>query len=135
MAAVTLEYQYANVCVFMRIFKKHVLVLHTLRCTWTKNTENFTYTLSSQIVALQEKILLEQEMATALRSKDYRKAVMLAFELKQPFRLLQVIDEIISQGDEREVLDEIVARFTDEQVHACFHMLMLSQFVGLMLLE
>jgi len=84
--------------------------------------------LGPSIFDAQEKILLEQEMATALRAKDYRKAVMLAFELKQPFRLLQVIDEVITQREDQELLDSIVARFTDEQV--CFQTItVLSCFI------
>lgn len=62
------------------------------------------------------KILLEQDMTNALRAKDYKKAVMLAFELKKPYQLLKVINEIIAQGDEMETLDSVVSTFTDEQV-------------------
>lgn len=62
------------------------------------------------------KILLEQDMTNALRAKDYKKAVMLAFELKKPYQLLKVINEIIGQGDEMQTLDSVVSTFTDEQV-------------------
>ena len=46
---------------------------------------------------MQEKVLKEQEMMNALRSKDFFRAAVLAFELKQPFRLLQVDHDSISR--------------------------------------
>ena len=54
----------------------------------------------------------------ALRAKDFRKAAILAFELEQPYRLLQVVQEIMAL-EQMEMLDEIVGAFKPEQLVTC----------------
>lgn len=42
----------------------------------------------------EEEALKDQDLANALKDTDYVKAVQLAFELKRPFRLLHVFEEV-----------------------------------------
>ncbi|KAL3678389.1 hypothetical protein R1sor_021345 [Riccia sorocarpa] len=47
----------------------------------------------------EEEALKDQELANALRETNYTKAVQLAFELKRPYRLLNVFEEIYRKDD------------------------------------
>eukprot|EP00287_Rhodomonas_sp_CCMP768_P020707 CAMPEP_0202820312 /NCGR_PEP_ID=MMETSP1389-20130828/9647_1 /ASSEMBLY_ACC=CAM_ASM_000865 /TAXON_ID=302021 /ORGANISM="Rhodomonas sp., Strain CCMP768" /LENGTH=265 /DNA_ID=CAMNT_0049492973 /DNA_START=1 /DNA_END=795 /DNA_ORIENTATION=- len=66
----------------------------------------------------EEKLLLEQDLANALRAKDYRRAAMLAFQLKQPFRLLRVVQDVL-QLEDKTALAQLVTSFTPDQLNTC----------------
>lgn len=42
----------------------------------------------------EEEALKDQDLANALKETNYVKAVQLAFELKRPYRLLNVFEEV-----------------------------------------
>jgi U3 small nucleolar RNA-associated protein 13 len=56
----------------------------------------------------------EQNLANSLRSKDYRKALRIAFHLEKPARILQILEQIITEDDAQ--LRPLVADFTYDQV-------------------
>lgn len=75
----------------------------------------------------EEKILIEQQLSNSLASKDYHKALLLAFSLGHKGKALDIIDSILvirggeensfAKGQER--LLAVVKLLTEEQIAKC----------------
>ncbi|KAF0696149.1 Aste57867_13065 [Aphanomyces stellatus] len=73
-----------------------------------------------------DKVLKEQELMNCLRANDYMSAVRLAFEIKHPFRLMQILRDIKEgpkgtnvvpfSGADAAVFDEVVRALNDESL-------------------
>ncbi|CAM6091154.1 unnamed protein product [Calypogeia fissa] len=64
----------------------------------------------------EEEALKDQDLANALKDTDYVKAVQLAFELKRPFRLLHVFEEVFRAGGARSQMQTILQGLGREQI-------------------
>ncbi|KAL2610086.1 hypothetical protein R1flu_028659 [Riccia fluitans] len=64
----------------------------------------------------EEEALKDQELANALRDTDYIKAVELAFELKRPYRLLNVFEEINRKEDSTSRMQTILQALGKEHL-------------------
>jgi U3 small nucleolar RNA-associated protein 13 len=64
----------------------------------------------------EERLELEQQLANALRSRDVRKAALLALRLDHPARLLQVVKQVLQESDAESVLCEVAGALQTEQV-------------------
>eukprot|EP01114_Cavostelium_apophysatum_P021718 TRINITY_DN7651_c0_g1_i2.p1 TRINITY_DN7651_c0_g1~~TRINITY_DN7651_c0_g1_i2.p1 ORF type:complete len:878 (-),score=259.44 TRINITY_DN7651_c0_g1_i2:6-2639(-) len=73
--------------------------------------------LEEQLQASENRILQEQELANCIYSKNYKRAIELAFELGQPFKLLTIFEQVVAGRSE--VIDEVIRGFTPKQLEKC----------------
>ena len=64
----------------------------------------------------EERLELEQQLANALRSRDVRKAALLALRLDHPAKLLQVVKQVLQESGAETVLCEVAGALQKEQV-------------------
>ncbi|KAK9810337.1 hypothetical protein WJX72_008955 [[Myrmecia] bisecta] len=82
---------------------------------WEDCTEQDQATAAAQE---KEAVLKQQELSNALQAEDYGAAARLAFQLKQPGRLLAVVTSTTDQGgvEAERILANLVAAFTPEEL-------------------
>lgn len=72
-----------------------------------------------EMEAQEARLLKEQEMANALRGKDFKAAVELAFDLNKPYNLYGVFKEMLSQEGGEAEARRTVAGFEGERLKQC----------------
>ncbi|KAJ7554558.1 hypothetical protein O6H91_06G145300 [Diphasiastrum complanatum] len=65
----------------------------------------------------EEEALKDQDLANALADTDFVKAINLAFELRRPFKLLNVFTELSRQDREDQLMQKILKNLEKEHVH------------------
>jgi len=69
----------------------------------------------------KEKLLLdEQKLSNFLHEKNYHQAILLAFELEQPFRIRSIFADLLS-GPDAGVVDDIVKEFSEDTLKKSLH--------------
>lgn len=66
-------------------------------------------------IQTQDRMLKEQDLMNSIYSKNYKKAINLAFALEQPFRLLTTFESALADGAET-VVDDVISNFSKPQL-------------------
>lgn len=72
----------------------------------------------------KETILLkQQELSNLLLSKEYRKAIAIAFELDQPYRILSIFKQLLFDSEEpaesKAIISDVIMNFDDKTLSKC----------------
>lgn len=64
----------------------------------------------------EEAALKDQELLNALADTDYVKAIQLAFELRRPYKLLNVFTELYSKGHAQDQIQKVIRELGNEEL-------------------
>lgn len=64
----------------------------------------------------QAELLKDQDLSNALAATDYVRALALAFELRRPFRMLKVFEELLRGGGGTKQVEEVVGGLDKEHL-------------------
>ncbi|KAK3588773.1 hypothetical protein CHS0354_003009 [Potamilus streckersoni] len=74
--------------------------------------------LDESLKKREEFILQEQELSNLIQQKKYLKALSLAITLEQPFRVLTIIKEVLTETDGRDKLETTLGKLRQDQIDA-----------------
>lgn len=89
--------------------------------------ENTAQVFNDQSLSMQQKTLQLQELEQSLAQKNFKKAMQMSFALDQPYKLLQLIEELLNsvpsslpdQQAPHAILQQLVRSLTPDQLDKC----------------